>query len=483
MPSYPGYLGPAYKGASFMADTELLINRYLEKNESPSAPNPWCELPCPGFNPILSVSQAPAGRGMFSQRGRAFFLAGFAFYDLLYDATTNTFSVILRGTVVSDGKPGTIHANGDAGNQLWITTGGVGYNFDLTSNVLSVEGVGGTTVTMGGFLDARFMYLDGLTGTLYASALYDGTTWDGSMLAQSESGDPWVALVVTPDNLIRLLGATSSECWANQGTDPFPWSQIKESVSPFGIVAPFAWSVDSTITWLAQNPQGRGVVMRAQGYSPVRLSTHAIENAIHGYGDLSDTTAWGYLENGHSFTMFTFPNHTTWVSDADSGMWHERAYWDVSTGTFQPYRIGCMMEAFGKTIVGDRLTGDIYEMNSTFSTDVNGAILRGVRQAPRLSFDQKRFTVDSLQLIMDTGQGLVTGQGSDPQMMVKTSWDGGQTFGNERWASTGKIGEWSTRVRWTQFGQGRNFVPQFVMTDPVPYRVVDCLVEYRVGSN
>lgn len=478
MPSYPGFLGPAYQSASYVADAEVLRNWYLEKNESPGAPQPFAMFPTPGFSTFASVSQAPI-RGEFYQNGRAFFVAGFAFYELFSDGTTTQ-----RGTVTADTNPVTINANGDAGEQLWITSGGVGYVYDLNTNTLTISGVPGTTVTMGGFLSGRFLYLDADSGAFYASALYDGSTWDASMVAQSESGDPWRALIVTPDDLIRLIGETTGEAWANQGTSPFPFSKVQEASIPFGIAASFAWTVDTAINWLAQSKQGRGIVVRAPGYGPDRISTHAIEHFIQGYSDISDATAFCYQENGHAFTTFTFPTpDQSWTFDSSIGLWHQRDYWNTLTATSMAYRPGCSMDAFGKLLVGDRLTGTIYEMSSAFYSDVDGAAIRRMRQPPRFSVDQKRVTIENLQLVMDVGQGLVTGQGTDPQVMLRCSHDGGQTFGNERMASAGAMGRWGTRVRWNQCGQARNFVPQFTATDPVPWRITDCLMTARVGRN
>ncbi len=473
--SYAGFLGPAYQSSSYIADSEILRNWYLEKNESPSAPAPYVMLPCPGFSTFATVSQAPI-RGMFQQLGRAFFVAGYAFYELFSDGTT-----ALRGTVEADTHPVTIHANGDAGNQIWITSGGIGYCYDLTGNSLSTPSITGVA-TMGSFLDARFLYLDANTGAFYASALYDGTTWDPTFVAQSEAGDPWRTLAVTPDDLIHLIGETTKETWANQGSSPFPFSKVQEGSSPFGIAAPYAFSIDSTLTWLAQNARGRGVVLKLNGYSPERISTHAIEDAIHSYGDISDATMWGYLETGHPFSILTFPTaDATWVVDGDNGLWHERAYWDTSTGSFMAYRPGCMMEAFGKTLVGDRLTGTIYEMSADYQSDVDGAAIRRQRQPPRLDSGQNRVIIDSLQLVMDVGQGVLTGQGVTPQVMLQCSKDGGQTFAPEIWASAGAQGQWGARVIFRRLGQARNFVPRFTVSDPVPWRVVDCICDYRMG--
>ncbi len=479
MPSYPGFLGPAYQSQSYIADSEVLLNWLLEKNESDGAPNPYVMLPTPGLNLFASVTESPI-RGSFYQNGRAFFVAGTVFYELFADGTTTN-----RGTVAADANPVTINANGDAGNQLWITSGGVGYIFNLGTNALSIQGPAGATVSMGGFLSARFLALDSTTGIFYASALYDGTSWDPLAVAQNESGDPWRALVVTPDNLIRLIGESSGDCYANQGAPPpMPFTKIQEASTPFGISAPFAWTVDTAVSWLAQNKEGRGLIVRAPGYQPERISTHAIETAIHGYDDLSDVTAFSYIEHGHSFVLFTFPSaEATWVYDLATRLWHQRDYWDSASSTSMAYRPTCTMEAFGTTIVGDRLSGSLYEMGSEFQTDVGGAPIRRVRQPPRLSMEQKRLTIPSLELVMDKGQGTATGQGVNPVMMLEVSRDGGKTFGNQRQSSSGAGGAFEARVRWTNCGQARNFVPRFIASDPVPFPITDCVVNVRVGTS
>lgn len=478
MPSYPNFLsGGAYRSQSRMADDELMVNWFVEKNESAGAPQPYVMLPTPGVESFASVGQAPI-RGLFHQNGRAGFIAGFAFYELFADGTT-----ILRGTVNNDGHPVTFSSNGDAGNQWWITSGGTGYIFDLTSNLLSVEGNPGTVVSMGGFLAARFLYLDATQGFFYASAQYDGTSWAPLMVAQSQSGDPWRALIVTPDGLIRLLGESSGECWADQGTFPFPFSQISEAAIPFGIVSPWAWAVDTTVNWLAQSVKGRGVMVRANGYAPQRISTHAIEQQILDYTTLDDVTAFSH-GIGHAFVVVTFPTaETTWAFDTVTGLWHQRDYWDVTTGVSKAYRLGCAVEAFGTTLAGDRLTGDIYELSAAFQTDVDGAVIRRVRQPPRLANDQNRLTIDSLELVLDTGIGVATGQGVDPVVMLQTSRNAGQTFGSLRSSSAGAGGNFEARCRWLRCGQARNFVPRFIATDPVPWGISDCIVNFRQDAS
>lgn len=515
MPSYPGFLGPSSRNTSYMADNEICQNWFLEPTQSQSAPVPWVMKPTPGFRRFFTAVTGPI-RGMFYQQTMPFsglsacyFVAGGGFYVGFGDRSLGQL-----GVVENDGLPVTINSNGDAGNQLWITSGGKGYIYDQNAGTLTEQGVPGTTVTMGAFLSARFLYLDATSGAFYASGLYDGTVWDPLMVAQSASGSPWLALVVTPDNLIRLLGESSSECWADQGTFPFPFSQIKEAGGPYGIAATWAWSLDTTLNWLSQNQQGRGLIVRANGYDAAPISTLAITTEIQRYDTVSDTIAFTYQQDGHAFAVFTFPTaQTTKVYDLTTNLWHTRDYWDTTTATSFAYRPGCTISAFGQVLAGDRLTGTIYVLDPAVYTDVDGAVIRRVRQPPRFSVNQKRITVTDLQLVMDVGNGLSGGGGTeggdawggawgdawgtswetlavdsmavatDPQMMLEVSRDGGKTFPLKRWCSAGKMGEWNNRVYWTNLGQARNFTPRFVATDPVPWPVVDLLIEYREGTS
>lgn len=478
MPRYP-FVGEAYPSETYQ-ERAIADNCYVEKTESEGAPTPWAQLPTPGVILRASVSQAPI-RGCFADAGQAYFIAGFAFYELFL--TAGVWSTTFRGTVASDGFPATICANG-VGDQLGITSGGVWYTYDRTTHVLTVSGNPATTATMGGALNGRFYYLDAVSGTVYSSALYNGLSWTASHYLQSTGNDPWITLAVTPDKFIRLLGSQSGELLTDDGLPGFPCSIVKEGAIPFGILAPYAFTVDTSISWVTRSAKGRGQVVRAQGYTPIRVSNHGIESTILGYGAVDGlvdgATAFSYQAKGHPTCVFTFPTaDKTWCVDEATGKWHARSYWNTATGVAQAYRPGCAMEAFGATLVGDRVTGSIYELTAASFTDVDGAAIRRVRQPAPLQLDRQRFVVDSFELVGDVGVGLQTGQGSDPQAMLRISRDGGQSFGAEHWTSLGAIGAFQTRVLWSQLGNCRSFVPQVVVTDPVPVRWTDASIRVR----
>ena len=68
---------------------------------------------------------------------------------------------------------------------------------------------------------------------------------------------------------------------------------------------------------------------------------------------------------------------------------------------------------------------------------------------------------------METGVGLATGQGSDPQAVLRYSTDGGHSWSNEIPAPIGKVGEYDTRVIWHRLGRARDFTFEVTVTDPV----------------
>jgi hypothetical protein len=474
--SYQGFLGPTNQSKSFMADDERTVNMFAEPTESPSAPAPWVLLPTPGLTQLVSVAQAPI-RANFSENGRNFFIAGFAFYEYTTAGVTT-----LRGVVAADANPATICSNGFAGDQLFITSGDVGYCYDLTTNTLTVELPSGAT--MGAFLDGFFLCLDAATSTLQVSDLFDGTAWNPTQIAQrTAGGDYWQAMYVC-NRLIYLLGTETSEVWWNAGTFPFPFAPIQEAFSQHGIAAPFSGAVDTTLTFLGRNKQGRGIVYRMDGYRPNRVSTHALEHEIQAYPVIADAVAGITQQGGHAVYILTFPDaDKTKCFDLNTTLWNERMYWDTTNAVEKAYRLMWFTSLPSINVGGDRLTGTLYIIDPDVYTDVGGAAIRRIRQAPRLSMNQARFTVNQLQIVMDVGVSLVLGQGSNAQVMLAVSKDKGKSYGQEQWTSLGEIGEFDTRVTFGPQGQCDNFIPRVMFSDPVPFRLVDCLVDVTMGTS
>lgn len=478
---YPGFLGPSYAAPSVVWDSERCINWFPEFAQSPGQKSPIALLPTPGVAAFYSGASAPC-RGLFAQDGRAFAVLGYVLLELAANGTATA-----RGTVADDGLPVTMCSSGDAGGELFITSGNNGYVFTLATNTLTHVLTG---VSQGGFLNGYFFALNRDTSELQCSDLLDGLTWNPLRVqSRNAASDKWRGMVIA-NSLIWLFGSETSEVWYDAGLTPFPAQLVAGAVLQHGTAAP--WSIaplGNLPTWLGQTRDGEGMVFQAgDGFTAKRISNHAVESAIQAYlragGVVEDAEAFSYQEDGHLFYQLTFPSvGATWVYDLATQQWHERLFWNTTTGEWEASRARWHAYAFGKHLVGDRLLGNVYHQALTSGTDVGGVALRRVRQAPHLHRRMQQQFFSSFEVHAETGLGLVSGQGSDPQMMLQVSDDGGRTFWDVPTASAGKMGEYRRRVQWWRLGCSRDAVFRVVASDPIPWRLVDAYLGGEEGTS
>jgi len=475
---YPGFVGPAYRSQSKIASDDALVNWYPEKIENPFGKVEWALYPTPGLEEVATTGVADERcRAMFTINGRAFYVAGQRLIEVFADDT-----ILVRGTGLGDldGSPATIMSNGDAGQQLGITSGSKFYVYDLEANTLTFVA---DAATQCGFIDGFGVLLDPQTSTIKLTELEDFSTLDPLAVAQRNAGaDRWSGMIVSHKE-IWLFGSQTTEVWYNAGAAIFPFLPNPSVFINIGILAPFSVAIlDNAPIWLGSSTDGTGIVYRANGYAPQRVSTHALEYELSTYETLLDAQAWTYQEQGHNFYVLTFPTAgRTWVFDASTGAWHQRGEWNGDDYGSVP-NFGHMF-AFGTHYTGDRESGKLYRQSVDLTTDSTGRVQRRMRRAPHLSKENTRIGFDKFQLDLEVGLGLSTGQGSDPTLMLRWSSDGGQTWGNEHWTSAGVQGAYSARAIWRMLGAGRDRVYELVVTDPIPWRILDAWIDTRPGTS
>jgi hypothetical protein len=228
--------------------------------------------------------------------------------------------------------------------------------------------------------------------------------------------------------------------------------------------------MDNTVFWLGADDRGQGIVYRATGYTPQRTSTHAIEWAIAQFIRVDDAIGYTYQQEGHQYYVLTFPTgNATWVYDAATDLWHERAY-RTDDGALNRHRSNCQAAFAGLTLVGDWETGNVYSMALDTFSDA-GAVIPRIRAAPYVTnADNAYMTFDALQVDMETG---VTGTA-----VLQWSDDDGKTWSNEMQASLGEIGE-TVRVKWRRLGKSRARVFRVTITDSVRVAIVGASVQAR----
>lgn len=477
MPPYPRFLGGSYVAQSPISAQELTVNLYPEQ-KAPGTAYQGAQhdlYPTPGVD-AFATSAGSQGRASFSQDGRMFVVISATLWEVSSDGTLTN-----RGTVAVDGNPATICTNGDGGGQLFITSGDNGYLLDLTSNVFSTVRTGATT--MGIAIDGYFGALDAATSTLFLSDLLDGTTWDPTQFAQrSIQSDPWVSVIVL-DRYVWLLGTQTSEIWYNAGTFPFPFAPHPSGLVDYGTAASFSPAVVAgTLVWLAQTADGTGQVVSASGFSPQVISTPALDVALAGYAMLSDAVGDTYQDLGHTFYILTLPGaNATHVYDTTTQLWHNRGTWLAESMRYDAWRPLHHAFCFGKHLMLDRASGLIYRLSSTSGVDVESRPIRRLRRAPLL-VSEKRVFIAAFELLLEWGLGLASGQGSNPQVSLRISTDGGKTWGSEHWRSAGARGAYGTRVRWSRCGGGARLVYEIAMTDPIPWRLTGATLVPRARA-
>jgi hypothetical protein len=476
------YCGGSNVSQSVIADGQDCVNWYPEPRQVIGGKTPFSLYPTPGVEARVTPVETP-GRAFFEQNGRAFAVIGGTFYEAL-SVTGGGITLVARGTVQVGANPATIAGGGDFAGQLFITSGDVGYSYDLTTNVLTVERQIGNT--MCAMLDGYFIVLDSATSTFYVSDLGDATTWDPTQYAQrSTAPDRWVSLIVPKASReIWLLGQETSEVWNNAGTYPFPFAPIPSALLPFGCAAPFsAREVGGGILWVERTADGQGRIVMVNGGTPNVVSTYALAWATHQYPVITDAYGSSYASAGHWFYLLTFPTqNVTWALDLSTQTWARRGTWVSGSNTFVAWRPRYHVHAFGQHLALDSTTGTIYEVSEAFGLDVDGLPIRRVRVTPSVWRDHDTVVLDSVEVFLEAGVATYSGVGSDPVMSMRISKNGGKTWGPARARSIGQIWEYEKRVRWWACGSGEDIVGEFVVTDPVPWRIIGCNIMIRGGG-
>lgn len=450
-------VGGSYQEESLPFDAQRSVNLYAVSD--PEGSDVAALYKTDGLNLFSRIGNAGTRGGVKAGNGRSFFVSGSSVFELFSNKTTNFLGLLqsASGSVTM----------ADNGVQLAICDGNKVYIFTYATNVFGIV-TDPDLPSAGGidFIDGYFVINENGTGKFFISALYDGTSWDALDFATAES---------LPDNLNRainfigqlgLFGEFSLEIWRDTGALLFPFSRIS-GLTPVGCISPNTiLKVDTSVYWVGNTKEGFGIVYKASGFTPVRISTSPIEKKLQAVSDPTALYSWTYQRNGRVFYAVSGSDlGTTLVYDLSINLWHERAYLD-SFGNYEQHLASCVISAFGKILAGDRNNGNIYEMSPDFYDD-NGNPIRWMRVYTHLVNELKSVRYSALQVGFETGVGTQTGQGINPQASLRISRDGARTWSNYYQKSIGKVGQYITQVMWRRLGIQQQCTFEISGSDPV----------------
>lgn len=463
-------LGSAYVARSINAADARMVNLFPEIVPE-AGKEPAFLNRAPGLKLLATVGSGPI-RGVWafaSDDNTAFVVSGAQLYKI-----NATYTATLIGNVSGTGPV----SLADNGTQLFIACNGPSYIYNNTTNafgpITDPDFPGAVTVC---YLDGYFVFNEPNSQKMWITSLFDGTSIDPLEFASAEGSPDGLTAVASNFREVWAFGTNSVEVWYNSGATDFPLQRIQGAFNELGLAAPYSVAkMDNGLFWLGRDRRGQGIVYRANGYLGQRISTHAVEWQIQQYEDMTDAIAYTYQQDGHSFYVLVFPTaNATWVYDVSTQAWHERA--GFVNGEFTRHRGNCQMSFQGKPVIGDFENGNIYAFDLDNFSD-NGSTqkwLRSWRALPTGQNNLKRTSQHSLQLDIESGVGLNSGQGSDPEVMLRWSDDGGHTWSNEHWSKLGKIGQFYRRVFWRRLGMTlklRDRVYELSGTDPVKISIM-----------
>lgn len=444
------------------ANAARIVNMQAEQMP-PEGKTPVSLFGCPG---VRAFAAPPVGRG------RGLSVRGSTLYAL---AGSDYFKISAGGVATSLGSiPGTTRGYFASNTtQTVIVSDGVGYVetggviTPITDPDFLIRHVGPC-----GFVDNYILFIDIGSQEFIGSALGDATAYDALDFASAEGApDNLVGFIVDHRQPI-LFGSTSTELWYDSGAQGFPFERSSGGFLEMGCLAPRSIAkADNSVYWLASDL----TVRRLSGDSGVRVSHHGLEEALKGYANPADAEALSFTHEGHlQYALNFITDNATWVLDVTTAEWHERDSFPA-----QVWRAVDAVSLNGVTYVQDRETGAVGLLDSTCSTEWGDPIRREWTYGSVYK-DNNRLFHGELNTVMQVGLG--NSAGSDPQILLQASDDGGVTFQTISSESLGKWGHHRTRVATNRLGSARDRIYRRIITDPVLVRVYDTQLDVIVGT-
>ena len=391
-------LGSSYVARSLNAADSRMVNLFPEVVPE-GGKQPAFLQRCPGLSLRVQVGTGPI-RGMWAHGNYLYVVSGEAFYQV-----SPFWTVTLKGLIAGTAPV----SMADNGTQIFIAADPSGFIYNTrTDSFVQISDPDFPGASIVDFLDGYFVFIQPNSQRLWVTALLDGTSVDPLDFVSAEGDPDNIVSMIVDHREVWIFGNNSTEVWYNAGLSDFPLVRIQGAFNELGCAARYSVAkMNNQIYWLGQDFRGNGIVYQANGYMGQRISTHAVEWQIQQYSNISDAVAYTYQQDGHSFYVLSFPSaNTTWVYDAVTGAWHERAGW--VNGAWTRHRVQTQAFFNGEVLVGDYQLGNVYTYDMNVYTD-NGGVqrwLRSWRALPTGENTLRRTVQHALQLDCETGVGL-----------------------------------------------------------------------------
>lgn len=313
------------------------------------------------------------------------------------------------------------------------------------------------------------------TGRFQTSELANAASYDALDVATAEAKPDKLRRVIVSGQEALMMGNRSVEGYYFSGkADGVPLSPTQTYLD-YGLIGRMAVAgVDNTIAWLDHTLKVRTL----RDATPLAIADPAITAQIQAWSDPSLTRAFPLSLGAHEWLVLRNPDGCVWWNAATK-LWNARESYGLST-----WRGGSSVFAYNRQLVGDAINGKIWTLSDSAHAEGSDPLIRHTITRT-LGPGGLPFTLDCIELEMEVGVGVATGQGSAPEIYMQLSRDGGESYGARLTRSIGASGNRNIRVVWQ--GPFGDFLPhggviKFGISDPVRFVAKKLFVDYTANS-
>lgn len=345
------------------------------------------------------------------------------------------------------------------------------------------------------YSDSYFILIFAESNRFQMSQVLDGTTWPGLLVNEVEVFADNISSILCNHREPWIFGQLHSQPYQDTGSaeifDVIPGTLIEKGCAATYVPC----RLDNSVFWVDQDERGALSAWRSNGYTPVRISTYAVETDLgtNPLAAIRGMVSYAYVDAGHIFWVIYVPaSKWSWCYDVTEALWHKRASWNTQTGTWGAHYSWNHAYAFGMHLVGDWNSGNLYLMSMTNLVDTltpdTPSLIHRMRRSPTVLDEMEWVQHSQLVIDFDTGLGpqppLLDGNGNPrpPQAVLRFSDNRGKTWSNQHVQGCGFAGQFQARAIWRRLGRSRYRVYELTVTDPIPWIVVDAYLKTGSGA-
>lgn len=298
----------------------------------------------------------------------------------------------------------------------------------------------------------------------------------------AESSSDKVTAVYSVGSLLTLYGPSSIEFWQRGDAESSQtWQRTSYTINKEqGLEAKYSLaSVNQTQFCIGTGKANAKCILMIDGTKVSKISEEWLDRILN-ENEISNTRAWTYSKNNHSFYLFTIGNET-YCYDIMTGEWHIRSSRNFYTSKNKPYMPLYAVWFNNKIITGSCENGNLYVLDDNYYredfNDKDSLPLYRVRQTPVITANYRPFTI--FELSLECNAGSIENYGKLSKALLQMSNDGGYTWSNVIEAGLGERGQYSARLRWLNLGMVRQCVLKVMFSEDSDFVISDSSIRYQ----